>query len=320
MSGGRRTPARVADALLYIPDEDLVRSVVDGDDAEWSDARRYVPSDTLISTVLRSSSRETPRFKFPDWYVAPRVDEGPMRAASAMFGVLRLSPSAFAASTVLHVALLVALGPLAIRNGGAEPSSRPATAIAPPPRLIYFAPQPPAPVPAPTKRSRTTAVGVTVSRNGFQVTKPDSAQRPATDSSGVGADSGARLERGADDRELAAALDLEFLLGGDPLRVELGDQEKFRELARLLTMRPLVRLRVTGTGPSGRDGGLRARVGMREAEAFARELIALGIDRERIDLEASAGQECPSREPQCAGSRSRVRTSLAPTPREIRRP
>jgi hypothetical protein len=315
MSADRRDSKRATDALLYIPNDDVVRSVVDGDDADWSDARSYVPSDALISSVLRSSSREHPRFKFPDWYAPPRLDEGPVRAASAMFATLQLSPSTLAASTVLHVALLLALGPLAIDNGRAERPSRFTRATAPPPRLVYFVPQ----SPASPKEPRRTGFGVTVSRNGFQSTKPDTAWRTKVESSRFGADSGARVERGIEERELAAALNMEFRLGGDPLRVEAFDQLRFRQLFRLLTIRPLARLRVIGTGPSRRDAQFGARAGMREAEAFARELIALGIDRERIDLDASDGQGCPEREPQCAANRSGVRTSLAP-PRELRQP
>ena len=320
MSADRSDSARVADGLLYIPDDDLVRSTVDGDDAGWSDARGYVPSDALIGSVLGASSRERPRFKFPDWYAEPRADEGPMRAASALFAALQLSPSTLAASTVLHVALLIALGPLSIASGRAEKPALAAASVAPPPRLIYLAPQPPAADPLPTRQPRRTTAGVTVNRGGFQVTKPDSAARPVVDSSGPRGDSGTRFERGAEERELAAALEMEFRLGGDPLRVEVGDEIKFRELARLLTMRPLARLRVTGMGPSRRDSEFGARAGMREAEAFARALIALGIDLERIDLDATEARECPSSEPLCGSNRSGVRTSLASGARELRRP
>ena len=328
MSADRSDPARVADGLLYIPDDDLVRSTVDGDDDGWSDARSYVPSDAIIKSVLGASNRERPRFRFPDWYAEPRVDGEPVRAASALFAALQLSPSILAASTVLHVALLIALGPLSVVNSRTEAPALSAAPAAPPPRLIYFPPQPPAPKPKrlgdpPTRRLaalRQTAVGVTVNRGGFQLTKTDSSARAVIDSSRLRADSGARFERGPEERELAAALEMEFRLGGDPLRVEVGDQIKFRELARLLTMRPFVRLRVTGVGSSRRDSAFGARAGMREAEAFARELIALGIDQERIDLDASGARECPPSEPLCGSNRSAVRTSLASGRREPRRP
>ena len=318
MSADRSDPARIADGLLYIPDDDLVRSIVDGDDDGWSDARSYVPSDAIIKSVLGASNRERPRFRFPDWYTESRVDEGPVRAASALFAALQLSPPTLAASTVLHVALLIALGPLSFANSGAGAPARPAAPVAPP-RLVYFAPQPAAAAPSPTRQTRRTAAVVTVNRSGFQSTKTDSSARAVVDSSPLPSDSGARVERGPEERELAAALEMEFRLGGDPLRVEVGDQIKFRELARLLTMRPFARLRVTGIGPSRRDSAFGARAGMREAEAFARELIALGIDRERIDLDASDARECPPSEPLCS-NRSAVKTSLASGAREPRRP
>ena len=54
--------------------------------------------------------------------------------------------------------------------------------------------------------------------------------------------------------------------------------------------------------------------------AFARALIALGIDLERIDLDATEARECPSSEPLCGSNRSGVRTSLASGARELRRP
>jgi len=320
MSADRSDSARGADGLLYIPDDDLVRTTVDGDDAGWSDARSYVPSDALIRSVLGASSRERPRFKFPDWYAEPRADVGPVRAASAMFAALQLSPSTLAASTVLHVALLIALGPLSIAGSRAEAPAAVSAASVGPPRLIYFAPRPPAAGPLLARQPRQTAVGVTVNRGGFRLTEPDSAARSVVDSSGLRGDSGTRFERGAEERELGAALEMEFRLGGDPLRVEVGDQIRLRELARLLTMRPLARLRVTGMGPSRRDSAFGARAGMREAEAFARELIALGIDRERIDLDASEARGCPPSEPLCGSNRSGVKTSLASGAREPRRP
>jgi hypothetical protein len=59
---------------------------------------------------------------------------------------------------------------------------------------------------------------------------------------------------------------------------------------------------------------------MREAEALARELIALGVERARIDLEASGEQGCPEREPRCGANRSRAKTSIAPSAAEPRRP
>jgi hypothetical protein len=119
---------------------------------------------------------------------------------------------------------------------------------------------------------------------------------------------------GVEDREIAAALDQEFQLGGDPLRVEQSDRGRLIELARVLTVRPRVRLHVVGIGPPRRDPATRE--GAREAEALARELMALGIPREQIELDAAVSeQRCPEREPFCAAGRSRVKTSIVPSRR-----
>jgi len=78
---------------------------------------------------------------------------------------------------------------------------------------------------------------------------------------------------------------------------------------------------VIGRGPDGPDSGFGARGGMREAEAFARELVTLGVARDRIDLEAGVGAEpCPSGEARCPANRSRVNTSLATEAARRRRP
>jgi hypothetical protein len=315
MTRDRRGAAAGGDGLLYIPDDDLVRTTVEGDDAEWSDARSYVPSDALISSVLRASVRETPRFKFPDWYASPPRGGEPVRAASAILGALQLSPATLAAATVLHVVALVVLGPLTIvgAHGSVATPHAPTTIDAP--RLIYFAPAPPQPAP----RRERRPVGVAVNPNGFELVKPGSpasAAVSAADSLPATVDRRARADSGREDRELATALDREFRLGGDPLRVEAPDRARLEELSRILGARPLARLRVTGIGPLRSERALGARPGMREAELVARELINLGVARERIDLETGvAEQPCPEREPLCAAGRSRVRTSLAPSPR-----
>lgn len=314
MTRDRRDKGTGGDGLLYIPDEDLVRSTVEGDDAEWSDARSYVPSDALISSVLRMSVRETPRFRFPDWYAAPprgRVD--PVRAASAIFATLQLSPATLAAATFLHVAALFALGPLAVgdRQSRAAQQPRAPTAVDSP-RLVYLAPSPPQPAP----RRERRAVGVAVTRNGLEVKKPDSTAiptPPATVSLPATSDRRARPDSAGEDRELDTALNLEFRLGGDPLRVEVADRMRLERLARIVAARPLVRLRVTGFGPPGRDAAFGARGGMREAETVARDLMSLGVVRDRIDLDVGVAEPCPEREPLCAANRSHVRTSLAPS-------
>jgi hypothetical protein len=312
MTRDRRDTA--GDGLLYIPDDDLVRSTVEGDDAEWSDARSYVPSDALISSVLQTSVRETPRFRFPDWYAAPqRGGVDPVRAASAVFAALQLSPATLAAATFLHVVALFALGPLTIGGGLGRDVLRHTARAVDAPRLVYLTPATPRPAP---RRERRT-VGVSVSRNGFRSVRPDSTAfttSPATDSLPVTADRSARPDSAREDRELAMAVDREFLLGGDPLRVEADDRVRLEELARILIGRPLARLRVTGLGPALSENNLGARRGMREAETVARELIALGVARERIDLNAGVAERpCPERERSCVANRSRVRTSLAPS-------
>ena len=300
------------DGLLYVPDDDLVRSTVEGDDAEWADARSYVPSEALISTVLRGSVRETPRFKFPDWYTSPQPTrpETPIRAASAVFAALHLSPSILAAATALHVVAFLALGPLTIATGHAIDGAPRTPRAVDAPRLIYMVPPPAAPVRAQVR----SAPRLTVSSRGFSLANPDSARFAAiraADSLAYVVDSGARIERGREENELAAALEREFRLGGDPLRIEPADRVRLEEVARILAARPVARLRVIGFGPPGPDGLSGARQGMREAEAFARELMSLGVNRERIELYASEGQSlCPDREPRCQANRSRVRTSL----------
>jgi len=313
MTRERRDTGTGGDGLLYIPDDDLVRSTVEGDDAEWSDARSYVPSDALISSVLRMSVRETPRFRFPDWYAAPprgRVD--PVRAASAIFATLQLSPATLAAATFLHVAALFALGPLTIGGGQSRAAQPRAPTAVDSPRLVYLAPSPP----QPALRRKRRAVGVAVTRNGLEVKKPDSTATPtppATDSLPASVDRRARPYSAGEDRELATALNLELRLGGDPLRVEVADRMRLERLARIVAARPPVRLRVTGFGPPGRDAAFGARSGMREAETVARELMSLGIARDRIDLDVGVAEPCPEREPLCAANRSHVRTSLAPS-------
>lgn len=316
MTRERRDTAAKGDGLLYLPDDDLVRSTVDGDDAEWSDARSYAPSDALLSRVLRMSVRETPRFKFPDWYTAPaaRNPDARIRAASAIFAAMQLSPSVLAAATVLHVVAFLALGPMSIGGGHAIGDARRAPPAVDAPRLVYFASAPPQPTPPRRARPR---VGVAVNRSGLELVRPDStalATLPATDSVPVTTDRGARPDSGREDRELAGALYQELRLGGDPLRVEPADRVRLENLARILGARPLARLRVTGIGPPGSDSNFGARRGMREAETVARELIDLGVARERIDLDVAVDERpCPEREPLCAANRSRVRTSLAPS-------
>jgi len=314
-----RRGADAADGLLYIPDDEIVRATVEGDDADWSDARSYVPPDALISSVLRVSSRETHRFKFPDWYAPARTDGDPVRVASAMFASLQLSPSALAAATIMHVVALVMLGPLAIVSGNAEQVRHAGSPSVRSAQLIYFPPRAPKSAP----RARLPAAGVPVNRRGARSLEPDSTKRdsrPATEPVAAPVDPGARVESPAEGLELTAALNQEFRLGGDPLRVEAPDRGRLLELVRVLEGLPRARLRVIGTAPSGPDRGFGARDGTREAEAFARELIALGVARERIDLAASGEGGCPAREPRCAEGRSRVRTSLASMSREVRRP
>ena len=314
----RDTPG---DGLLYIPDDDLVRSTVEGDDAEWSDARSYVPSDALISSVLRMSVRETPRFRFPDWYAAPpRGGVDQVRAASAIFATLQLSPATLAAATFLHVAALFVLGPLTIGGGQGRGAPPHAPTAVDAPRLVYLVSAPPQPAP----RRERRAVGVAVTRNGFELVKPDSTAiptPPATDALPVSVDRRARPDSRGEDLELATALNLEFRLGGDPLRVEPADRMRLERLARIVAARPLVRLRVTGFGPPRADSNLGARRGMREAEAVARELMSLGVALDRIDLDVGVAERpCPEREPLCAANRSRVKTSLATGSPATRRP
>jgi hypothetical protein len=318
MTGDQRGARGSGDGLLYVPDDDLVRSTVDGPDGDWADARSYVPSDALISQVLRESRRETARFRFPDWYLSPesRTARGPLRAASALFAALQVSPSMLAAATAVHVAAFLILSPVNVGGGRAPETRRAPMVLVQVPRLVYFVPR--ATESAPPVSRRPT---VAVTRGGFRLKNPDSAAARSTATraetlavvdTGVSVGTGA----GAEDREIVAALDQEFQLGGDPLRVEQSDRGRLIELARVLTVRPRVRLHVVGIGPPRRDAAMGPREGAREAEALARELMALGIPREQIELDAAVSeQRCPEREPSCAAGRSRVKTSIAPSRR-----
>src|SRR5262249_28563351 len=141
------------------------------------------------------------------------------------------------------------------------------------PRLIYMVPGP-----AITARAARKPGSVAVSPRVFRFMTTDSATftsvRPR-DFATVPIVSGGRAPPTIEEGELAAALDREFLLGGDPMRVEAPQRESLTGLAQILGARPFARLRVVGFGPNGPDGALGARPGFREAEAFARELVAL---------------------------------------------
>jgi hypothetical protein len=216
-----------------------------------------------------------------------------------------------AAATAVHVAAFLILSPVNVGGGRAPETRRAPMVLVQLPRLVYFVPRATESAPPVSRRPR----------GGFRLKTQDSVAARSTVTRAetlAVVDTGESVGTGAgvEDREIAAALDQEFQLGGDPLRVEQSDRGRLIELARVLTVRPRVRLHVVGIGPPRRDAAMGPREGAREAEALARELMALGIPREQIELDAAVSeQRCPEREPSCAAGRSRVKTSIAPSRR-----
>jgi outer membrane protein OmpA-like peptidoglycan-associated protein len=291
--------------LLYVPGEELVRSTIDGDDADWSESLSYMPSDTLVRTVLAASHRERPTFVLPATLIppAPRATHR-ARWAAALLAGLGFSPFSMAAAAVMHLAFLLAIGPWILTQANAARSIRmprpPAIAAT---RLVYYLPARESSAGTPRSRKappRTISQPVDTTNSGratVTTLKPDSAgSLPA------------RSAQRNVEREVISALSQELVFARDGFELEQDDRPKLELIVRLLVTWPELRLRVLGAAPRPREQG--ALPGMAEAEAIKRTLVQAGISPERIDIGQMPESErrCPEREPNCAAARRRVRT------------
>ena len=290
--------------LLYVPGEELVRSTIDGDDADWSESLSYVPSETLVRAVLHAPNRERPTFVVPETLMPP-APRAPRRArwAAALLAGLGFSPFSMAAAAVIHLAFLLAIGPWILTQANAARSiriPRPPTVVAT--RLVYYLPSrgSSAPITRPRKPPpRTISQPVDTTNTGVATVttrKPDSAASPA------------RPAQGNVEREVINALNQELVFARDGFELEQDDRPKLELIVRLLVKWPELRLRVLGAAPRPREGG--SLPGMAEAEAIKRALIQAGINPERIEVGQmpEAERRCAEREPNCAAARRRVRT------------
>jgi len=279
--------------LLYLPGEELVRSTIDGDDADWSESLSYVPSDALLRAVLDAPPRERPTIRLPATVLPhPVVGSASNRRrwTAALLAGLGFSPFSLAAAAVFHLAFLLAIGPWILTQARAVRSIQ----MPHPPaggalRLIYTLPATASPTRI-TPRKRTV-----------QTTALDSAGSrapPLAQGSTLG-------------REVSAALSQELRYVRDGFELEAEDRPKLEFIVRILNRWPELRIRVLGAGPRPRERG--PLPGMAEAEAMKRTLVQAGIAPERIDIDQMPESErlCPEREPDCAASRRRVRTMPA---------
>ena len=308
---------RDLNGLLYLPDEQLVRSTVEGDAGEWAESLDYVPSEGLVDHVLRRSAslsvRDEPVFRFPltieraAW--TQRQPIGRKRAASAVAAILGVSPSVLAAATVVHVLAFVTLGHWIFQQVGVAASLP--TPVAPAivvDRVVYFRPHlPPSRGPKKATARRATAAAIAVTR------------RDSLGSRWTGSRDSLLFLR---EQEIArrneqnrrgdtTGFHQEFLLEGNELQPTNEGRMRVGLLIRVLRMWPEARIRILGGGPTlpGQDSSKR---GGREAEAFARILLKERIDVGRLELGRIplADQTCPEREPRCASGRSRVKTEI----------
>jgi outer membrane protein OmpA-like peptidoglycan-associated protein len=308
--------------LLYLPGEELVRSTIDGDDADWSESLSYVPPDSLVRSVLDASVRERPTFALP---AALMPNRGPLGALSrkqrtaAILAGLGLSPFSLAAAAALHVAFLFVVGPWIATQATAArsipPLLRPAPAIVAT-RVVYVLPAnrssppirparkgPPRAITLPSAAdtsNTSTAPPRTVSP--LQLDSARTASQPAPGSSAQ--------------REIAMALDQELFFAGEGTDLEPRDMQKLELIVRVLTRWPSIRLRVLGAAPPLRPRERAALPGMLEAELVKRALVRAGIDSARIEVGQvpEAERFCPEREPNCAAGRRRVRTMVRSAP------
>src|SRR5262249_51418378 len=131
--------------LLYLPGEELVRSTIDGDDADWSESLSYVPSDALVRTVLDAPHRERPTIRMPATVLPQplaRHASNRRRWTAALLAGLGFSPFSLAAAAVFHLAFLLAIGPWILTRVSAvhsiqDPRSPAIVAT----RLVYIVPR-----------------------------------------------------------------------------------------------------------------------------------------------------------------------------------
>ena len=297
--------------LLYLPGEELVRSTIDGDDADWSESLSYVPPDSLVRTVLDASPRERPVFLIPATLVpqhAPLGARSRARRTAALLAGLGLSPFSLAAAAVLHVAFLFAVGPWIVTQASAARSIR---AAPPPPvvamRLVYPSPAKPVSPPIGTARARPRRGNIRQATDTSNTDAVRTVLPMQRDTSG----GGESRSRASVEREVETALRQELFFAGDGFDLEPRDSLKLRLIVRVLTTWPEYRLRVLGAAPRRREPG--AIPGMAEAEWVKRALVQAGIDSERIEIGQvpEAERVCPEREPLCVAGRRHVRTMVA---------
>jgi hypothetical protein len=300
--------------LLYLPGEELVRSTIDGDDADWSESLSYVPTDSLVQTVLDASVRERPTFILPATLLPTRAPLGAtsrLRRTAALLAGLGLSPFSLAAAAALHVVFLFAVGPWIVTQAGAVRSIRTPT---PMPvvvtRLVYV---PPASRDAPPIKAarKRPPLAVTSSVGGDSLGAARTVLPSQPDSGRAGALEARQGGGSTSEREAVMALNQELFFARDGFDLEAPDVPKLELIVRVLTRWPGLRLRVLGAAPQRREPG--SLPGMAEAEMVKRSLVQAGVDGARIDVGQvpEAERLCPEREPLCAAGRRRVRTSVA---------
>jgi len=290
---------RNLDALLYLPSDDLVRATIEGDDSDWSEAVGYVPSELLVAGVLQSPSTSVPSFRFPPWMTMERQVKrrGVRRVAAGLLAALGLSPSSLAASTVVHIVVIAAIGPWIADSMGGVWSLRRARPAVPLPTeaVVYVSPIHKRYEPPPTAAPRRPAA-------------------PRVDSAAIRAQQEAleREQRLAHEEDVRRAAEMEILLSGD-LRIEEGSGRDVEQLLRLLQTEPWLRIRIVGRGTRRERAG---EAGALEAETMKRVFVNAGVAAERIELAVEPA--CGEREPMCGASRSLVR--VVPLPRGDARP
>jgi hypothetical protein len=300
--------------LLYLPGEELVRSTIDGDDADWSDSLSYVPPDSLVRSVLDASVRDRPMFILPATLLrtsASRAEPNRLRRTAALLAGLGLSPFSLAAAAAFHVVFLFAVGPWIVTQAGAARSIR--TPLPPPfvvTRLVYVPPASRGASPIKATRTRSPRP-ITRPSAGETLGRVRTVLQSQPDSGRTGG--GEARQGSSTEREVANALSQELFFARDGFDLEAPDVPKFELIVRVLTQWPGLRLRVLGAAPQRREPGSGPRPGMPEAEALKRAFVQAGIDGARIDVGQipEAERLCPEREPLCAAARRRVRTSMA---------
>jgi hypothetical protein len=300
--------------LLYLPGEELVRSTIDGDDADWSESVAYVPPDAVVRAVLDASQRERPTIRLPATVLPHRVARGASnrrRWTAALLAGLGFSPFSLAAAAVFHLAFLLAIGPWILTQAHAVRSIQiPRSHAIVATRLVYFVPPIGnatriAPPRKPAGRTTIQSPPVDTTNSGAAA----SVRTTALDSSG--SRPSPLVQGSVREREVKGALNQELRFAGDGFELERADRPKLELIVRILTTWRELRIRVLGAAPRLGEPG--PRPGMAEAEAMKRTLVQAGIAPERIDVDQipESERQCPEREPRCAAARRRVRTMAA---------